>query len=1085
MQFRGCIFLLIAMATLCRAQAGPSDIQLVIQSGITGPGANNAVFSPDGRYVAADDVLWDTRTGLEYADFPAGAGAGSIGFSRDSTSLATTGVDGRVRLWSLPDCSLKWTSERLARRLQALTFVPGAVIVGGEDGTIRWLDAATGRETRKVNAHTESVFSLAVDRDGRVLVSGGVAAGNGEVKVWDPKTGALLHAFQGHPQPVWGVAVSPDGGLVAGVGGNNGGMTVWNAATGKIVQSLPNAVGRAVTFSMDGKWLAGAVRNGLDTRVQLWEVATGREGRSLNFGSPVTSIAFAPQGDSLAVTGVDAALWLYDWRSGKDIRAFRGACSAVEHMAWSRDGKLLATVPDDHYTFKYLIHVWDCQTGKEAKRLAGHKGEVCAVAFSPDGTTLASGDGGGVIKLWDMKAGVEIFSGAVSKQPGVHRIAALTWSADGRTLACASGDFERRGEVTLWGVPDHRLIRTMPVDGSSVQSLAFSADSSLLAGGRTDGQISLWNAAGDTAPRSLKGHQGTVWSVAFSPKGRVLASASQDRAIKLWDTDTGMEQITFAAREAPVNSVAFSADGRQVVAGDETGAVSAWRVPTGQPLGVVSRHNRMVTAVAIGPRDMAVSSGIDGVVRFLDLAHSKEIATFIPGGDMATVVTPDGYYATPGGDLSAIGFRMDGQTYSANQFDVRFNRPDIVLGRIGNLPEATIAVYRAAYEKRLQRLGSSRQQVEGAAVPPTLALVGARPPSTTAEKTIAFRVEAGDSRPVPLHLDVRVNGVPAFGTAGRALKPPVSGAQDIQVELTPGDNHIEVSAIDPAGISSLPERFIVTCTAPAEKPDLYIAAIGVSVYDQSRYRLTYAAKDARDLTTFFTAHAQDFLHTHVLTLTDAEAAHDNILSKVHALFAAARPEDEVILFLAGHGVLNSKLDYYYAPSDMDFANPTARGLSRDEIAGLLDNIRSRRKLLLMDTCHSGEVDKSSTVLVPVAPGVRGTPGRDETRDGGTGLAFHPVTGLANSFLLMQELFSDLNRDNGAAVISASSGVGFSLESEQWKNGVFTASLLEALLLNPDAGVSSLEEQVAGRVQELTSGQQAPIMRKGAFDFRVL
>ncbi len=196
------------------------------------------------------------------------------------------------------------------------------------------------------------------------------------------------------------------------------------------------------------------------------------------------------------------------------------------------------------------------------------------------------------------------------------------------------------------------------------------------------------------------------------------------------------------------------------------------------------------------------------------------------------------------------------------------------------------------------------------------------------------------------------------------------------------------------------------------------------------------------------------------------------------------------VFAASHGVLDEELDYYLAMHDMDFANPQKGGLRYDELENLLDAIPARNKLMLIDACYSGEVDKEESQLIA----------SNDTQTGGVKSRgfLKKVTkkegiGLANSFELMKELFADLRRNNGAVVISSASGKEFAFESSEWANGVFTYSVLAGLKsgnadLNKDktVSVSELRDYVSKRVQELTNGKQNPTSRSENLenDFRV-
>jgi hypothetical protein len=193
-------------------------------------------------------------------------------------------------------------------------------------------------------------------------------------------------------------------------------------------------------------------------------------------------------------------------------------------------------------------------------------------------------------------------------------------------------------------------------------------------------------------------------------------------------------------------------------------------------------------------------------------------------------------------------------------------------------------------------------------------------------------------------------------------------------------------------------------------------------------------------------------------------------------------------------LLDADYNFWFATHDMDFNNPSKRGVSYDEIEWLLDSIPARKKLLLMDACHSGEVDVEA--MKQAEKDIFENDSNISVKEvvfKGAYNTKRPKLGLQNSFELMQELFVNLNRGSGAQVISAAAGNSYALESDKWQNGVFTYSILSGLEnyaadLNGDKiiTVSELRTYVGDKVVELTNGAQKPTSRQENVvnDFRV-
>jgi uncharacterized caspase-like protein len=289
----------------------------------------------------------------------------------------------------------------------------------------------------------------------------------------------------------------------------------------------------------------------------------------------------------------------------------------------------------------------------------------------------------------------------------------------------------------------------------------------------------------------------------------------------------------------------------------------------------------------------------------------------------------------------------------------------------------------------------------------------------------------------------------------------------------------------------LAEKIEVTYTpvTPA-KPKLFVVAIGVSEFTDKSMNLSYAAKDANDLASLLSSKTDLYQEIDVQKFTNQQATRDNILLAKAKLMKSG-VNDEVIVFVASHGLLDANLDYYIATHNVNFANPSLAGLKYEALESLLDGIPARKKLLLIDACHSGEVDKEEGIATNVE--------LPQTEQGVKARGFKKLTntnqnvGLSNSFELMKDLFADLRKGTGTVVISSASGKEFAFESSEWTNGVFTYSLLEGLKsgkadLNKDKSVqvSELRDYVSQRVRELTNGQQNPTSRTENLenDFRV-
>jgi uncharacterized caspase-like protein len=214
-------------------------------------------------------------------------------------------------------------------------------------------------------------------------------------------------------------------------------------------------------------------------------------------------------------------------------------------------------------------------------------------------------------------------------------------------------------------------------------------------------------------------------------------------------------------------------------------------------------------------------------------------------------------------------------------------------------------------------------------------------------------------------------------------------------------------------------------------------------------------------------------------LTGQDVVKSKILEQ-RSFLEQAGTDDLVMVFIAGHGVLDSDFDYYFATNNMDFNNPQISGVQYSELESLLDGLKAIRKILFMDTCHSGELDKDEVeedmALIESTDDVT-------FRAVGTAVKSKEGMGAYNTSELMKSLFTDLRRGTGATVVSSAGGAEYAMESDEWHNGLFTYCLLNGLKgdladLNDDNAVSlsEIQQYVIESVSILSKGKQVPTSR---------
>ena len=270
-------------------------------------------------------------------------------------------------------------------------------------------------------------------------------------------------------------------------------------------------------------------------------------------------------------------------------------------VAFSPDGSTLASGSLDS-----IARLWDVSTGTVLHTLTDHTDWVNSVAFSPDGSTLASGSRDGTVLLWDVATGAVLHT-LTGHTSSVHSVA---FSPDGGTLASSSYD----RTVRLWDVSTGTVRNTLT--GYTGMVGAFSPDGLTLAE-HYDQTVRLWDMATGTVLYTLTGHTSWIRSVAFSPDGGTLTSVGglRNGTVRLWDVETGTMLYTLTGQTGWIMSVAFSPDGGTLASGSFNGTVRLWDVGTGTHISTLTGHPDLVESVAFSPDGSILASGSsDGTV---------------------------------------------------------------------------------------------------------------------------------------------------------------------------------------------------------------------------------------------------------------------------------------------------------------------------------------------------------------------------------------------------------------------------------------------------------------------------------------
>ena len=926
----------------------------------------SVVFSPDGKTLASGGggfVLWDVETGKRIRSFDTGT---PLAFSPDGKTLVIESGEA-VDLLAFPDGKVLQSLNAHSENVNSAAFSRDGTILATASSTIKLWNLSTGKEIRTLDAQPGIVTSVAFSPDGKSLASGGYDA---TVKIWDIKSGTLGLILKGHSSNVSSVAFSPDSKFVASGGGDSK-ARLWEVLTGKLLHTFANHPSflrvTSVAFSPDGKTLASGVGGNVIGRslnmVELWDVTNGTELNVLRgYSEAVQGVVFSPSARALISKGEVSIHGKYEhglriWSLSADAEP---RTLIAEAFALSSDGKTMALGREN------TIEIWNLVTNTLSRTLNA-SGRVRAIAIDAKSETLASGDEGSSIILWDLKTGVQL------RQLGGYA-SVLAFSPDGKMILSAEDN-----ELRLWDVTTGAVRRIFRGYTANAQIVGITPNGSTLVSigtvkgrdGYDEDEITLWGLLSGKKLHSLRGASYAVAisnSTRVSPDGRLIASATGEGAtnISLWDVRTGVKIRSFKG-DNTIHALNFSPDGKYLASGGSNGTIYLWDIATGKHVSTLVGHENWVSSVAFSSDGKYLVTGSnDTTVKVWNVNNRTELTSLLSIGEKDWLVTtPTGLF-----DGSPAAWRKILWRFSPSLFDVlpaeaffnEFYSPglltDIFAGKDTKVPSDI-----SQKDRRQPQLKLSAADTRS----------NARP----GPRNIAVKIEVSEAAADKQHKagsgaqDVRLfrNGSLVKAWHGDVLGGQNSAALEETVPIVAGENRFTAYAFNHDNIKSSDATLSVTGAESLKRQGAaYVLAVGVNTYSNTNYNLKYAVPDAQDFAGEIRrqqAALKKYERVEVIPLYDKDATKANILQKLSELSTRAQPEDAVIVYFSGHGTA-ARQRFYLIPYDLGYQGPRTK-LSAADLNSILDHSISDRELeaafekidagqllMVIDACNSGQ-----------------------------------------------------------------------------------------------------------------------------------
>ncbi len=1009
----------------------------------------------------------------------------------------------------------------------------GNIITGSFDKTVKVWDSKKGIQLKEFRGQIGKgsegfIYAVALSPNQKHLAIGGWLGKDdeterlGEIRIYDYESGKLekLISNKMHENVIQELKFTNDSKyLLAGDGDGN--VVQWEVATKIPVTIYETSYSGVNSISIAEDYFVSTHKNGEVLQFQYLKAKPIKKfmyftEKKLKDFHVETYSSISSDGKKIAIAGKEVGMILIlDEKMKLKQYFFTGDNNIITDLNFSPSGNRLITAIKEPSKNRAEVYELMGKTWEKIVTYSNHDATLLNTNFINENTCVSTGGFKNEIAIWDIKNdkvkelhvmkgigqtyysaslnGMELAYGLVANKAygfANHTHQFNLFSRQDEKLKNAENFtypiIEKNGyslkeknptrksdwdpyevlEILEKGVKKASINR-YPWTGNTHRTYGFVGNDFIVSGGDY-GILEAFDYEGKIVSHFI-GHEDAVSGISISNNSKYLVSCSYDNTIRLWKiADIGKEQ-----QELPKKSV--------------------WKYLSEQFLEYPWHDRIKSSGLEKKAKELNFESWNEVIeklqkngyqVGFLkdELYNQKSgfiypvVSIFVASNNEWVIWNNDGYFTSSKKGAKFIGYHvnqgknMAAKFYPFEQFDLKYNRPDIIYTNLELADKGIIDLYHKAYLKRLKKMGMQEEDLHSDIHVPTLKIESYK----QEDNTLKIDFKAFDEKYNLNRINVYQNDVPIYGRNGIDIsslnKKEIT--QSITIELLTGENKIQISTLNENGTESFKETIFMNFSNENSTSDLYIVSLGVSKYKDERFNLKYAAKDAEDISTVF--ENQSIYETvHQLVLINEKVTKENIY-QIKDFLQNSKTNDVVVLFIAGHGVLNKEFEYYFCTHDIDFNEPEKRGVSYGELEQLFDGIKAIKKLLLMDTCHSGEVDKDEIEEIELDK----EEGDIIFRTTQSTTALRERQGLKKTNEAVKEMFNDLSVGTGTTVISSAGGVEFAMESDQWKNGLFTYCLLEGIAskeadLNKDGKifVSEIQIYVRNKVFDLSKGKQ--------------
>ena len=1009
-----------------------------------------ANFSPDNSKIvtgAADNtaIIWDARSGklLFTLDHHTSV-VWSATFSSDSKRVITGSWDGTAKIWDSDKGSLLFTLRHEGYIDQVSYSADNKIIVTAGEGIKVW-DTESGSVILGLNGKIAQLSP-----DGEKVVT---ANSLGDVEIWNIKEKKLAARLNGHSSWVNSIVYSPDGTKILTASADHT-AKVWNAKTGALIFSC---VGHekevnSAFFNNDGERIITASD---DYTARVWSGVNGALiSQLIGHNGEVNSAIFKPIGNEIITASSDGTVRIWEGEKETFIEVVAKYASPITTTNFSSDGEKIIIYGLD------VAKIWDLKESKNIINLEGRSNLAFATNFSSNGDRIIA-TSGKVIRIWNPQNAnlIDVLAG--------HKdwIASVDLSARGHKLLTASDSISK-----IWNI-NGQLTGSLKGHSNRVNYAIFSPDEQKIVTASRDSTARIWNSQNYKQLASLTGHSDDVVTATFSPDGRQIITASSDKTAKIWDSESGI-LVRSLQHASFVNSANFSPNGEKILTACSDSTSKIWDARNGQLLASLKGHFGEVFTAAFNPDgELIVTGSNDKTAKIWDSDNGKCIHTLT------------GHRS---GLLSAR-FSRDGQMILTTSVDNTTKLWDVNSGKLFYSLVYIDSTDYLVYDEHYRYDGTENarkllyftcgtdvielDQVKDQLWVPNLAERIMKGEEINSPKL--SELDLCDLIPTVEELEHRKDGAyefritPRRGGLGQAVVF-VNGIEVKRLEvnqLVPSGNDyllvLPTSEVEPYFVAGQSNKVSVraftkkndigsrgaTVETVSEKksdpPALHAVVVGVSDYKGDALDLKYAAKDARDFSNalntaagkLFNFDGTNRIHLYPIhTEADRKFFPDkkSIQSVFESIGKQAQPNDVLLIFFAGHGVMNtSDQQFYFLTADASaMANPEGAGISTKELFEWIQpsRIKAQKRVLILDACNSGQAINDIVKLGDANQGYTGARSDEQGK-----------------FI---KAIDKLNERSGLFILSAAASDQSAYEMGRYNQGVLTYALLKSAKEDP-------------------------------------